>query len=88
MVLLKDSPNKKIIRKQYDQLWIDFLNTDEDKVKKIIKNSNNKLRTKSEQLKTLLQPFNTHLTWIIPLCALVVAVLLYIIFIWVALLVE
>ncbi|OME30924.1 hypothetical protein [Paenibacillus odorifer] len=88
MVILKDSANKDSIKEQYDQLWEALLNTDEHKVENIIRIANNQLLTKREKCIALLKPFKTHLTWIIPLSALVVAILLYVIFIWVSLLVE
>ncbi|AIQ60090.1 hypothetical protein [Paenibacillus borealis] len=88
MVKLKDSTNKDSIKEQYDQLWNEFLNTEENKVKIILRNANNGLLTKRKQLLLLLNPFKTHLTWIILLAALGTAILLYVIFICVALLVE
>ncbi|WP_019914212.1 hypothetical protein [Paenibacillus sp. HW567] len=88
MVLLKNSTNKEQLKEQYDQLWNDLLETDEYKVENIMKKANNELLTKRERWGPILKPFRTHLMWIIPLCALVVAILLYVIFIWVALIVE
>ncbi len=88
MVILKDSTNKDSIKEQYDQLWKEFLNTDEHKVENIIKIANNQLLTKRDQWIRVLKPFKTHLTWIIPLSTVATAILLYVIFIWVALLVE
>lgn len=88
MVLLKDSTNKEKLSEQYEQLWNELLNTDEYKVERIIKKANNELKTRREHWEALLNPFKTHLTWIIPLSALGVAILIYVIFIWIALLVE
>ncbi|MHA6533248.1 hypothetical protein [Paenibacillus sp. BAC0078] len=88
MVPLKESSNKEMIQNQYEQLWIEFLNSDENKVEKILKRAQRELLPTKEKWLQRLKPFKTHLLWIVPLSALIVAILLYVIFIWVALLVE
>ncbi|NUU61993.1 hypothetical protein [Paenibacillus agri] len=88
MVLLKQSPDKDKVQEQYNQLWDNLLNINEQKATKIIKKANKGVLSKRERLKIIARPLKTHLIWIIPLSALAVAILLYVIFIWVALLVE
>ncbi|WP_019908613.1 hypothetical protein [Paenibacillus sp. HW567] len=88
MVPLKESSNKEILQTQYEQLWIEFLNSDENKVERILNRAQRELLPTKEKWLQRLKPFQTHLLWIVPLSALIVAILLYVIFIWVALLVE
>ncbi|MFC3746078.1 hypothetical protein [Paenibacillus sp. GCM10012306] len=88
MILLKQSPDKDKVQEQYNQLWESLLNIDEKQAAKIIKKANKGILPTKERLKIIAQPLKTHLIWIIPLSALAAAILLYVIFIWVALLVE
>ncbi|MFF2014550.1 hypothetical protein [Paenibacillus sp. NPDC058177] len=88
MVLLKQSPDKEKVKEQYNQLWESLLNIDEKHATKIINKANEGVLPKKERLKIIAHPLKTHLIWIVPLSALAVAILIYVIFIWVALFVE
>ncbi|GGF71341.1 hypothetical protein GCM10010912_15610 [Paenibacillus albidus] len=88
MTLLKDSSNLDQAKTKHEQLWADFLNTDEETVDRILDKARVGLLPMPEKLRSRLRPFRTPLLWLIPLGALATAVLLYVVFIWAALWVE
>lgn len=87
-MLLKDSPDQKRIEEQYKDLWKNALHSDVESVEKMLYRANLSLMPKRVQWIERLAPFRTHLTWIIPLSVLSTITLLYVAFVWIALLVE
>lgn len=88
MQRLKDSPNKELIRRQYDQLWLQFEHASERKVQRILDQADKQLLSKKSRFSRALDPFKTHLTWILPLCVVLFFFLLYVGIIWLLLIFE
>lgn len=88
MAQLKDSPKLDMYRVQYQQLWDQLQNEDEDKVEELLYHINKRLLPAHRRFMAQLRPFKTHSLWIVPLSVLVTLSLLYVGFVWVALLVE
>ncbi|WP_223066011.1 hypothetical protein [Paenibacillus caui] len=87
-MLLKDSPNIQEIREKYDQLWGKFQDVNELKVRKAIEKASFEILPIKEKFSVATRPFRTHLIWLIPLCVIIFMILIYILFVWVALIVE
>lgn len=88
MALLKDSPKLDSYRARYQQLWDQLQYEDEAKAEQLLLHMNDRLLPAHRRFLAKLKPFKTHSLWIIPLSVLVTLTLLYVGFVWVALLVE
>lgn len=88
MVLLKDSSNQEDYRARYENSWRKLQDIDEAETLKILDFIDYRTLSRKQKIMYKLQPFKTHLLWIIPLSVITVVVLLYAIIVLTALLVE
>ncbi|MCG7410867.1 hypothetical protein MH117_26125 [Paenibacillus sp. ACRRX] len=88
MALLKDSSTLDEYKASYAQLWDELQHVEEEKFEKIIENMRYELLPTNKKLLHILQPFKTHLLWLIPLSVIGVLTMAYVLFIWISLLVE
>ncbi|MGW8958135.1 hypothetical protein [Paenibacillus sp. NPDC055715] len=92
MVLLKDSSTKEAIREQYEQIWSELLNKDEEKVEHVLKKLEYELLPTRQKilrpLKKILSPFKTRLIWIILFSVIAFYLVAYVLFIYISLWVE
>ncbi|URJ47329.1 hypothetical protein MF628_001954 [Paenibacillus polymyxa] len=92
MVLLKDSSTKEEIREQYEQIWSELLNKDEEKAEHVLKKLEYELLpTRQKILRRwgkILSPFKKRFIWIILLSVVGFFLLAYVLFIYVSLWVE
>ncbi|MEQ7051338.1 hypothetical protein [Paenibacillus alvei] len=88
MVLLKDSLNLEELRASYQQLWDELQDVDDERVEEIIENVRYELMPLNRRIIYKLHMIKSHLLWIIPLSVIGVTILGYVLFVWIALLVE
>lgn len=92
MVLLKESSTKEEIREQYEQIWNELLNKDEEKAEHVLKKLEYELLpTRQKILKRwgkILSPFKKRFIWIILFSVIGFFLLAYVLFIYVSLWIE
>ncbi|MGG4186684.1 hypothetical protein ABEW24_25455 [Paenibacillus jamilae] len=92
MVLLKDSSTKEAIREQYEQIWSELLNKDEEKAEHVLKKLEYELlpiRQKTlRRWGEILSPLKKRFIWIILFSVIGFFLLAYVLFIYVSLWVE
>ncbi|MCC3380464.1 hypothetical protein ACFQY3_04275 [Paenibacillus farraposensis] len=92
MVLLKDSSTKEAIREQYEQIWSELLNKDEEKAEHVLKKLEYELLPTRQRIlrqwEEILSPLKKRFIWIILLSVIGFFLLAYVLFIYVSLWVE
>lgn len=92
MVLLKDSSTKEAIREQYEQIWSELLNKDEEKAEHVLKKLEYELLPTRQRILRqwgeILSPLKKRFIWIILLSVIGFFLLAYVLFIYVSLWVE
>lgn len=92
MVLLKDSSTKEAIREQYEQIWSELLNKDEEKAEHVLKKLEYELLSTRQRILRqwgkILSPLKKRFIWIILLSVIGFFLLAYVLFIYVSLWVE
>ncbi|AZH29197.1 MULTISPECIES: hypothetical protein [Paenibacillus] len=92
MVLLKDSSTKEAIRVQYEQIWSELLNKDEEKAEHVLMKLEYELLPTRQKIQRrwgkILSPLKKRFIWIILLSVIGFFLLAYVLFIYVSLWVE
>lgn len=88
MPLLRDSSQAANHQARYEQIWNQLQLSDEKKADKILTLMEYKLLPRRLKIRYKLQSLQTHWIWIIPVSVLLTLSLLYVLFLWAALIVE